>query len=84
MSKLIRTTINLPKDLIKEAKIYAAVNDTNLSELIRTTLRDAIGNQYSTHQSSLEELAGSLDLPKRKIPTREELYEKHLKHKMGY
>ena len=80
---LTRTTVTLPDYLIEEAKYYAVSHKTNLSQLVRESLADRIQLNSSSSRNSILKLAGSLNLGGTQPPSRSELYEKHLKQKLG-
>lgn len=42
MTNLVKTTINIPADLLEEAKQYALQNKTSLSKLITLGLKNSI------------------------------------------
>lgn len=54
MDNLIRTTITLPKNLLRKAKVVSVAEDKNLSELIREALEKRIAKK--------ETKAGEVDL----------------------
>ncbi|MDZ7587343.1 MAG: DUF6364 family protein [Patescibacteria group bacterium] len=83
MTYLIRTTITLPEPLLEQAKYYAVINKTNLSQLIRESLTTKIRAKINNKPKSLLTLAGSLNLGGKEPPTRNELYESDLKQKIG-
>lgn len=80
---LIRTTVTLPEILIDEAKHYALAQKTSLSQLMREGLAERIKSNLKTNQKSLLSVAGSLNLKGKRPLTRSELYEDHLKQKIG-
>jgi len=54
-----------------------------LSQLVRESLADRIQLNSSSSRNSILKLAGSLNLGGKQPPSRSELYEKHLKQKLG-
>jgi len=82
MSEDKRTTIVLPQHLLAQAKLYALANKTNVSKLIRECLDEKIRGRES-RQKSILTLAGRLNLYGKKPPTRNKLYERHAKNKIG-
>lgn len=48
-------TLNLPGDLLRQAKIYAAEHDTNINSLVRELLQEML-----THQGRTQAAAGRL------------------------
>ena len=86
MSGLIRTTITLSEQLFQQARYYAVSQKITVSQLMREGLKIRIQKKQPIVDSSKKsflELAGSLDLKGKAPPIRSELYEKHIKHKMG-
>ena len=74
-------TFNLPADLIREAKIYAAQHDTTVNALVRELLEEKISSQAKVRAAAerILELAKSGKLSTSVDPgsiRREELYER--------
>jgi plasmid stability protein len=74
-------TFNLPADLIRQAKIYAAEHDTTINALVRELLREKLSSdkRARTAAKRLLELAQSGTLQSTVNPgsiRREELYER--------
>ncbi len=82
MSNLVRTTINIPQDLLLELKYYALSQNTSVSRLIQETVTEKMGKKKT--KDSLLHLAGKLDLKDKTPPQRSKLYTKHVQKKMGY
>ena len=40
VSELVRTTVKLPKDLMKELKMFCVKNDKSLSEAVREAIEE--------------------------------------------
>jgi hypothetical protein len=83
MTYLMRTTITLPEPLLEQAKYYAVINKTNLSQLIRQGLAATLGIGIKTKKLSLLDLAGTLDLGGKEPPKRDVLYKTYVKQKLG-
>lgn len=85
MPQLTRTTITLPDDLLNQLKMKSVVENSSVSKLITQMVNKNI------YQKSVKKpvknplkLLGKLKLGAKKIYTsRDELYEEHLKRKMG-
>lgn len=62
MTSLLRTTITLPEDLLKAAKLASVKEDKTLSELIRESLREKLSFKKPRYsKKELFSLAGSID-----------------------
>lgn len=83
MTYLMRTTVTLPEPLLEQAKYYAVINKTNLSQLIRQGLMATLGLGIKIKTASLLDLAGSLNLGGKEPPKRDSLYKTYVKQKLG-
>jgi len=83
MSNLVRTTITIPESLLMQMRYWAIENKTNVSQLLRESVREKIGQNSKVKNKSILGLAGSLSLGGKNPPKRNKLYEKHLRQKMG-
>jgi hypothetical protein len=79
----MKTTIDLPEELLVRAKVCAAERRTTLRELVVEGLRrvteSASGDELRERQRELKRLLGEMQAsnPERMIPlTREEIYER--------
>jgi len=62
---LARTTVNLPADLLQEAKVFAAQNQTTLTELLKQGLSKVLGhNQNMKKKQTLLEYLENYTPPK--------------------
>ena len=86
MSQLVKTTIMLPEELLQMAKYTAVREKTTVSGLIKTSLEQRLNGRIKKKQvkdpmSSL----GKLRLGINKIYNkRSDLYEEHIRRKMGF
>lgn len=86
MADMVKTTITLPEDLLQEAKFVALQEKTTLSKIIREGVAARIGkkiNKVKTKKNPMRfagVLRGGIDKIYHK---RSDLYEEHLKRKMG-
>lgn len=60
MANLLRTTITLPEELLKRAKITAVSEEKTLSELIRESLEERIGKLSPPSKEELLSLMGTI------------------------
>jgi ribosomal protein L1 len=83
----MRTTINLPANLLQEAKIFAAENQTTLTELLKQGLRKVLGhNESMKKKQTLLEYLESEDFkpyPKLTDEERERRYREAMTKKHG-
>lgn len=88
MKKLIRTSITIPENLYKQAKINASVLRESFSAYVVQTLEEKIkgknNNKKRIFSDPLKTL-GRLSIGIKKIYNkRSDLYEEHIKRKVGY
>lgn len=87
MKNLVKTTVTIPEDMLQAAKLKAVHEKTTLSHLIREGLEDRLKKQEPTRRKKkLDPLrhlgAFSIGI---KVPYkhRSDLYDEHIKRKMG-
>jgi hypothetical protein len=73
-----KLTVRVPRDLVENAKRYAAENHTTLTNLIETYLRQLPGNHSLENAPTVEKLSGKLSS---EVSTGD--YQKHLDQKYG-
>jgi hypothetical protein len=49
----MRTTVNLPEDLLQQAKLYAASRGVTLTQLLEDSLRTALDRRHDDRRSEL-------------------------------
>lgn len=82
---LARTTVTLPQTLLRTAKIVALHKNKPLSRLITEALEEKLLPQKKVSTQNPMELLGKYKLGINKIyEKRSELYEEHIKRKMGF
>ena len=89
MSNLIKTTITVPEDLLDKAKFRALQEKKTLSMLIRESLYERvfypIKEKKKEKKKDPTSFLGAFHIGITKIYNkRSDLYERHLKRKMGY
>ena len=88
MRKLVRTTITIPENLYKQVKISASVLRESFSSYVVQTLEERIkGKSHSKKRVFSDPLKtlGRLSIGIKKIyKKRSDLYDEHIKRKMGY
>lgn len=80
MNNVVKTTVNLPADLMVQAKIYSATNNLTLSELIKEAVRGVVIGRVKIKPRAMPKL-GRFHLGNIKAPTRKELYDDYFKRK---
>ena len=86
MKKLIRTTITIPENLYRQAKVNAAFLRESFSAYVVSSLEQKVtGNSLTKKGKKIDPMKtlGVFSLGVKKIPDREKLYDKYLKRKMG-
>ncbi len=84
MPQLIRTTITMPKSLNKQLKLKAAVENSSVSALITEIVEKDIFKGFKKKKKDPLEILGKFNIGiKKAYNKRSELYEKHLKRKVG-
>ena len=85
MQKLARTTITLPEEILKTAKLIALHKKTSLGKIIEDALTDKITPKKRVLLGNPMKLLGKYNLGAGKIyKNRSDLYEEHIRRKMGY
>ena len=86
MKNLVKTTVTIPEDILQAAKFTAFNEKTTLSSLIREALKKRIyGGKSSSIKKNPIKLLGKFKLGATKIYNkRSDLYEEHLRRKMGF
>jgi len=84
MKKLVRTTITIPEDLYKQAKIQAAALRESFSSYIVSVVEEKIKgkNKTKTFKDPFKAM-GTLSLGIDRNFKRKDLYEEYLRKKMG-
>ncbi len=85
MKKLVRTTITIPEDLYKQAKIQAASFGESFSSYIVSVVEEKIKgkNKKKSFKDPFKAI-GRLSLDEKKpYKNREELYDQYFKREMG-
>lgn len=80
----VRTTVIIPRDLLKAAKIAAIERQTSLSGLIQEELKEAVQRKkLPKKDNSLLSLLGKRSIGIKKIK-REDIYDDYLRKKISY
>lgn len=83
MANLVRTTITVPNDIYRQARLLAAAEDISLSKLISRVLKILVRGEEIEVDDPMNSL-GSLSLGIKKVyQSRGEIYEERLGRKMG-
>ena len=80
MNNVVKTTVNLPADLMMQAKIYSATNNVTLSELIKEAVKGVVFGGIKIKPKVMPKL-GRFHLGNIKAPSRKELYDNYFKRK---
>jgi len=86
MKKLIRTTITVPEDIYKQAKIKASLAQESFSAYVTEALYEKINqlkNKLLVKKVAPEKTLGVFSLGIKKIPKRKNLYENYVQRKLG-
>ncbi len=85
MQNLVKTTLTIPEELLQQAKITAIKENTTLSQLVREGLFERVQLKRSPSKSKDPmRLLGKFSLGINKIYNkRSDLYDEHIKRKMG-
>jgi hypothetical protein len=86
MKKLIRTTITVPEDIYKQAKVKASLVQESFSAYVTEALYEKINqmiNQPLKKKMNPQQTLGVFSLGIKKILSRKKLYETHLQRKLG-
>ena len=81
MINVVKTTVNLPADLMMQAKIYSVTNHLTLSELIKEAVKGVVVGGVKIKPKVMPKL-GRFHLGNVKAPTRKELYDDYFKRKI--
>lgn len=88
MADRVKTTLTFPENLMHRAKIRAVQEKITVSELIREGLEARISQPLTTKKIKKKDpmsFLGAFSIGIKKIYNkRSDLYEEHLKRKMGY
>lgn len=85
MRILTRTTITLPEEILKTAKLIALHQKKSLGRIIEEALEDKITPKKRVLLGDPMKLLGKYNLGIGKIyKSRSDLYEEHIRRKMGY
>jgi len=86
MKKLIRTTITVPEDIYKQAKVKASLVQESFSTYVTEALYEKINqiiNEPLKKKVDPKKTLGVFSLGIKKIPLRKKLYETHIQRKLG-
>lgn len=84
MSDLVKTTITLPEDLLQKAKLMAIREKTTLSKVMRVAIEDKVSQKRGRKVKDPMKLLGTFSIGIKKIYNkRSDLYDEHIKRKMG-
>lgn len=86
MTQMVKTTIILPEDLLQQAKVKAIHEKKTLSQLVSEGLETRLTAEKQTRKAPADPMKtlGKLKLGITKVyEHRSELYDDHLKRKMG-
>ena len=86
MKKLVRTTISIPENIYRQAKVKASLLRESFSAYVAESLQEKmnqIGEGKITKKVKPEKTLGVFSVGIKNIPPRSQLYEKHLKRKLG-
>lgn len=86
MPQMVKTTLLLPEDLLQMAKIAAVQQKTTVSAMVRDTLDRHLSGAVTTpsRKDPMKSL-GTFSIGIKKVYNkRSDLYEDHLRRKMGY
>lgn len=84
MAELARTTITIPKDLLKLAKTTCIATDKNVSQLIKETLEEKLKGKIRKTRGIMS-LLGKYSLKTgRNTFRRKEIYESYLRKKISF
>lgn len=82
---LIRTTVVIPEDMLRAAKLFAIAENKTVSDLIRDGLRARLRGIDEKKIEDPMSLLGKFSLGATKIyKKRSDLYAEHTKRKMGH
>lgn len=82
---LVKTTVTIPEDIIRQAKLVALSENTTLSDLIRSALEDKVKPHKKKKLKDPMKLAGTFTMGIDKLYSkRSDLYDDRLKRKMGF
>ena len=80
----VRTTVVIPRDLLKAAKLAAIERQTSVSGLIQKGLKEVVyKNKSKKRDNSLLNLLGKRSIGIKKI-RREDIYDDYLRKKISY
>ncbi len=81
---LVKTTVTIPEDLLRMAKLKAVQEKTTVSDLIRDGLKTRLQRPRMIEKKDPMRLAGRFRLGSAKIYNkRSDLYDDHILRKMG-
>lgn len=84
MDHLIKTTITIPENILNKAKLLALKEKITLSRVIREALEEKVEKRRGRKVKDPMELLGTLSIGINKIYNkRSDLYDEHLRRKMG-
>lgn len=85
MADLVKTTITLPEELLEKAKLMAIREKTTLSRIVRGAVEEKVCKRRGQRVKDPMKLLGTFSIGIKKIYNkRSDLYEEHLKRKMGF
>lgn len=84
MADLVKTTVTIPENILQRAKIVALREKTTLSKIIREALEEKVSRKRGRIVKDPMKLLGTFSIGIKNIYNkRSDLYEEHLRRKMG-
>lgn len=84
MADMVKTTITIPGDILDKAKMMAIRNKTSLSNILREALEEKIEQKRGRKVKNPLKLLGNFSIGIKKIYNkRSDLYDEHIRRKMG-
>lgn len=84
MANLVKTTVTIPEDILQAAKMTAVREGTTLSSIVRDALKVKLNPRKGRKVKDPMRLLGKYSLGIKKIYNkRSDIYDEHIKRKMG-
>lgn len=84
MTDMVKTTITIPQDILEKAKLMAVREKISLSKIMRDALEEKVERKRGRKVKNPMKLLGNFSLGIKKIYNkRSDLYDEHLRRKMG-
>lgn len=85
MTQLVKTTVTIPEDLFREAKLAAVQEKVTFSRILREALDERIHRRNKRFKKNPLRLAGRFKLGVNQLyKKRSDLYDEHIRRKMGF